>query len=136
MKKITITQLAQLLHDLTFDAKESDLDLIMEKFLQLLRKEKKTGMIREIINAYIVIYNKRNGIKRILTTFAHKVDENMLENIGLVLEKEFKETKIEIRKRLDPTILGGIIFRYEDTIIDASVKNKIDTIHSAFLSAP
>ena len=42
----------------------------------------------------------------------------------------FAEKNIIINYQIDEKILGGLIIKYDDIIIDASVQNKIKKLHS------
>ena len=40
---------------------------------------------------------------------------------------------IELRSRIDPAILGGVVLRVGDTVYDASLRNQLQRVRSAAL---
>ena len=124
---------AQLLSELTEGVEKEKLDEILSKFVNLLKKNGHTGMIDEIISEFYKVFNKREKIEVVEVTFAHDVDEEMLDQIEEFIKEELGTKKIEVEKKLDRKLLGGLKIQVGDMVLDASLKTKIKRLKQGFL---
>ena len=61
------------------------------------------------------------------------LNENIKEKIKKVLENK-TGLNIKIKNRIDKSILGGIIIKIGDRVIDTSIKNKIEDLRAKLKS--
>jgi F-type H+-transporting ATPase subunit delta len=97
----------------------------------------KTKIIEDILE---ILGKRKNGDKTEMETGVEAevfsvidLSENMKEEIKGVLENK-TGLNIKIKNRIDKSILGGIIIKIGDRVIDLSIKNKIEDLRARLKS--
>ncbi|TDT70537.1 F-type H+-transporting ATPase subunit delta [Hypnocyclicus thermotrophus] len=85
--------------------------------------------IRAIVSEYLKIYYEKNSILEAEAIFAVKPLENQLEDLRKKLEAKTNKT-VRLTSKIDPTILGGMIVKLGDDIIDASIKSQLEAFRN------
>jgi len=99
--------------------------IINQLYLYLL-KRRKLKLLPIISRQLPEIAKEENLIKEVEVITAHPIDEKLRKQIELSLEERGK--KIQIRELVDPEILGGIIFKDEDLVIDGSLRRYLESL--------
>lgn len=101
--------------------------LITTNFLRLLLAKKRLNLISDIKSKYDEVADKRQGRVRAWLTVAVPLPEEMKKRL---VNKLTRGMKIDIRMemKVDPKIIGGCIIRLGDTIIDGSVKKRLEIL--------
>lgn len=107
-----------------FKGKISDETL---NFLQVLSFENRLNILDDILYS---MKEDINGIKNILETFVISATELDCDRQNLIKTKLQNKFQKEIRANFikDESILGGIIIKINDTVIDLSLKKKIENL--------
>lgn len=124
--KLNPRQYAELLYELTYESKKSEVGLVIGRFIKFLVLRRATALVPRIIASFEEIWNEREGIISIKVTSARKSSIN----IQTALKKLFKDQKIELDEFEDPTLLGGIKLQIKDTIIDGTIKNNLKHLYN------
>ena len=106
-----------------FQGKVDDLTL---RFIEILTKKGREGILPEIAEAVREQYNELKNITSATLTTAVKVDSEVVKNIESKIKG--KEGSVEISTEVDPSILGGYILQIGDKVYDASVEKKINDL--------
>lgn len=121
----------QALLDRVFKGRVSDL---MMNFLHLLAEKGRLNLLPEIASAYQDLLDKRAGKVEVDVTVAAKLDEQQFQTvrqrIGTALKKD-----VVLHQYVDPRILGGMIVRVQDKLIDGSVKTQLAALREKILAA-
>ena len=129
--KLTPQQYAQALHNALEDSNPKDHDLIMDNFVKILSQNADLEKYSEIEVEYKKIIRKSDGITEAEVTVARELEINS----GLMHQlNNIVGTKLEIKKKMDAGIVGGIILRVDDTLLDASVKTQINNLKQGLKS--
>jgi len=99
--------------------------IISQLYLYLL-KRRKLKLLPIISRQLPEIAKEESLLKEIEVITAHPIDEKLRKQIELSLEKGGK--KIQIRELVDPGILGGIIIKDEDFVIDGSLRRYLESL--------
>lgn len=102
-----------------------DNDII--NFIFLLLDENRLDCLDEIEGVLTEKINEKNKVKMVNVTLAIDADEEFKNLIKTRIETKLK-SKADIKFFKDENILGGMIIRVKDTLIDLSVRNKIENI--------
>lgn len=108
----------------TFGGKTSDLLL---DFLCVLSDKGRAKAFDGIYSEFKTMYNKQMNILEVKVTAYEKMSETVKEKLVNKLASVTGK-KIILNERIDKSILGGIIVKYENTEIDSSVKGKLDKL--------
>lgn len=93
-------------------------------FLKQLIEKKRFSELNEIVKAFEYKLNEKNNIKEITVTSAINLNDDFKRRIIVKLESRL-HTKTVINWQTDVSILGGLIVKYDDNIIDLSLYTRI-----------
>jgi F-type H+-transporting ATPase subunit delta len=103
------------------------------KFLLLLVDKRRETVLPEIIREYIKMANEARGIleAQVITAMplAQTQHAALVSKLSVVTGK-----KVVISTQLDTTIIGGIIVKIGDKLIDGSVVRQLETLKNALLN--
>ena len=108
----------------TFGGKISDLFL---DFLCLLSDKGRAGHYERIFNEFKNMYNDKMNILEVKVITTEQISEKIRQRLIDKLEKVTGKNVI-LKEEIDPSLLGGIIVKYDNTEIDSSVKSKLDKL--------
>ncbi len=100
---------------------------LVVEIIDLLIEKKRLMFVEEIAEAYKVLYEKHMGIVEIQAVTAIPLDDALETKLRTKLESETQKT-IRIKTVVDPSIIGGVVLRMEDKVIDGSIRHKIDML--------
>jgi len=132
MKKITPKQYATSLYESIKDSHGEELTQRIRNFLLLIKKRKDLKNLKKIYQAFIEVYQYGEGILSAEVITSRELSQKVKEEIINWLKKETKRSA-DIKEIIDPEILGGVIIKYEDTIVDASLKNKLNRLKESLI---
>lgn len=118
-------QYAKVLYELTVDKKGKALDIAIEEFASFLRKEQVISKLPHILDAFEQYTKKQEGIVSIDITSARTLTDAQRKNIVRKFGK-----KVEVTEQVDEQILGGVVVRSENTILDGSIKTQLHNLKS------
>ena len=90
--------------------------------------------INQIADEYEGLLDEQQGIKHAVVTTAVPVDDAEKQKITGQLEK-ITGKKVTVKLQVNPSILGGMVARIEDTLIDGSVRNRLDILRRDLVEA-
>ncbi len=104
-------------------------------FLKLLCENNRINMLYSCIEAYEKLYNqvKRVAVASVISAVMLTEDERA--RITAKLEKKLG-CRVELNCSVDEKILGGLIIKTEDAIIDGSLKRKMRDVKEVISSEP
>ena len=123
--RFTSQQYAQVLYEAVHESK--DHDKVLDNFVSALAQNGDLGKFEEIEAEYKKLELKSKGILSGQATTAQEIEINS----GLLNElNEIVGSKMEIKKQVDESIVGGVVVRVDDTLIDASVRTQLNNLNS------
>jgi len=107
----------------------------LKKFISMVVEAGRLQFFPGIIAAFKEILDDAEGILKAEVTTAVTIDAGDLKKVSQALQERFgKKSKIELDQAVDPGILGGLVVRVGNSIIDLSVKTKLDMIAKSALT--
>jgi F-type H+-transporting ATPase subunit delta len=94
-------------------------------FLLVAGAKNRLAALPNIIKKYNHLYRESKGYKDVWMTISHAINQNEKDEIKASLCKALKTEHITLEFNVEPAILGGTIIRYEDKIIDNSVRTRL-----------
>jgi len=104
-----------------------DADETVVYFLKLLLENHRMPAIFRIRKQYDARWAEENKLLPVHVTSAIALDESTVEQIGATIGEQTGR-KIELDSIVDPDILGGIILRVGNSILDASISNRLERL--------
>ncbi|XOU93879.1 MAG: ATP synthase F1 subunit delta [Candidatus Kerfeldbacteria bacterium] len=127
MKNIPPKKYAISLYESIKNVDEHKLSDILKSFVGILIKNKDVNKVEKIIKAFRNYYNEQENNLEITVTTAEKIDQNILDMIKNKLSGSLNK-EIEIKTGTDEKLIGGMVIKYNDTIIDGSVQRRIELL--------
>jgi F-type H+-transporting ATPase subunit delta len=97
------------------------------RFLDLVVAKHREPQLPEIAAAWRDILDRRANRQGASVTSAVAADPALLERLRAALEKATGKT-IALEERVDPRLLGGVVVRTGDLVMDASLKTRLATL--------
>jgi F-type H+-transporting ATPase subunit delta len=102
-------------------------DEILVNFLKLLIENHRMPVIFRVRAEYERLWDRENKTLPVQITSAIALDEQTTESLGRTIG-ERAGRKVALSARVDPDILGGIIVRVGNSILDASIRNRLEQL--------
>ena len=98
--------------------------------LAILIRRKRQKLLPEIAEAYRIISEEMQGIKRAEVTTAVPLNSKTKKRIEEELTKKYDANKVIVNNRVDKSIIGGLRIKFGDTLIDGSVETFLNVFRS------
>ncbi len=102
-------------------------DPTLLNFLELLIENHRMPVIFRVRHEYERLWDEENKTLPVEITSAIALDEQTTESLGRTIG-ERAGRKVTLAARVDPDILGGIIIRVGNSILDASIRNRLEQL--------
>jgi len=96
-------------------------------FLSLLIENHRMPVLFRIRQQYERLWEEENRMLPVEITSAVALDEQTTEELGRTIG-ERAGRRVTLSSRVDPDILGGIIVRVGNSILDASIRNRLEQL--------
>lgn len=128
--KISQKQYAQALYELVNGKSEQEIISVIEKFVKVLINNNDTGKINKIVSSFSDIWNEKNGIVEAEIVSARKLDDQIVKLLNGYIVRLLDVNEVVLRPQIDADILGGVVVRYNDKLLDNSLKTRINKMKS------
>ena len=107
---------------------------LLKKFLSFIISKRRFFYIEKILKDFLTICsNARDEIQAELSA-AKELNESEINNIKNELSNTFG-LNIKLNHKYDPSLIGGLIIKVGSTMIDTSIKNKLQKIEKKMIEA-
>jgi len=103
-------------------------------FLETLVERHRMPAIFRIRSRYDGLWDAENQLLPVVLTSANELDDSTVDSIGERIGEQTGK-KVEMSSRVDPDILGGIVLRVGNFILDASIRNRLDQLRKQVAQA-
>jgi ATP synthase F1 delta subunit len=104
-----------------------DADPTLVNFLELLIEKHRMPAIFRIRRYFDRLWEQENKILPVQISTATSLDDKIITQIGDQIG-EATGQKVQLTADVDPDILGGIVLRVGNSILDASIRNRLDNL--------
>lgn len=96
-------------------------------FLKVLIDKKRFHELNQIIEAFSADVDEIHNVKRVEVISAVEVSEDRKQNLIEKLQNKLQKTVIA-NWDIDKNIIGGLVIKIDDNVIDNSLKNKLENL--------
>ena len=100
-------------------------------FLKIIFKKTRELYIHDIVFQFIKLYKKHHNIKEVIVISPTVLSKEIKEKLTLQLGSQLNAT-IEIIEHIDASLIGGVIIKVDDQLIDTSVSGQIKKLQQEF----
>lgn len=105
----------------------SDADEVVVNFLKLLIENHRTPVIFRVRREFDRLWQEENKLLPVQVTSAVELDQTTVKQIGDRIAQQTGR-KIELSASVEPEIIGGIVVRVGNSILDASIRNRLEQL--------
>jgi len=105
----------------------SDGDPALVNFLELLAEKHRLPVVFRIRRELDRLWEEENKLLGVQITSAVALDEVTVQRIGDQIGEQTGR-KVQLTADVDPDVLGGIVLRVGNSILDASIRNRLDQL--------
>lgn len=113
---------------------KDEFDPLSLQFLYLVIQKHRVRYLDVIIDAYVEWANARRGIVVVRVTTARELDELLTQRLTEGLGKAL-DARVRVRASIDPSLLGGVVVRVGDLLIDGSAASRLQQLGRTLRSA-
>ena len=107
---------------------------LLTKFLRFLVSKRRFFYVEKILKNFIETCSKKRGEVKAELTSAKELSESEINNIKEELTKNFS-SKIKLHYKYDASLIGGLVVQIGSTMVDTSIKNKLQKIENRMIEA-
>jgi F-type H+-transporting ATPase subunit delta len=112
----------------------SDADPVILNFLKLLIEKHRMPVLFRIRANYDGLWEEENKLLPVHITSAVELDSAIVAQLGDRISEQ-TDRKVELSADVDPEILGGIVVRVGNSVLDASVRNRLEQLRKQVVKA-
>jgi F-type H+-transporting ATPase subunit delta len=102
-----------------------EIDKGVRSLLYLLADRHRFGSLQAIVDEFMQMANREQGIVVAEVTTAIPLDEKRQQEVAERLKRMAGAKQVELRNHVDPAIIGGLIARIGDELYDGSVRTRL-----------
>ena len=110
------------------------LNLLLTKFLSFLISKRRFFYVDKILKSFVETCSIKKGELKAELTSAKDLTEKEVDSIKEELIKNFS-SKIKLNYKHDPSLIGGLVVQVGSTMVDTSIKNKLQQIENRMIEA-
>ena len=107
---------------------------LFKNFLSFLIQKRRFFFIERILKSFIEICSRKRGELKAELKSAKQLSNEEIEKITEELTKNFS-SKIKLNYKHDESLIGGLVVQVGSTMVDTSIKNKLQQIENRMIEA-
>ncbi|MFN8606111.1 MAG: ATP synthase F1 subunit delta [Vulcanimicrobiota bacterium] len=90
--------------------------------------------VDSVVESYRELLRQSRDEVKVIVQSADKLDDNLIKQVEASM-KSYTGKKVELEFEVVPELLGGLLFRIGDRIIDGSIRHQLNQIHERLSKA-
>jgi ATP synthase F1 delta subunit len=111
-----------------------DADPRTVNFLELLAERHRMPVLPRIRRDFDALWADEHKLLPVTVTSAVALDDELVQDIGRRIGEQTGRT-VELSAYVDPDVLGGLIVRVGNMVLDASVRNRLESLRKQVVKA-
>jgi ATP synthase F1 delta subunit len=103
-------------------------------FLQVVAEKHRMPALFRIRRAFDELWQEANRLLSVRVTSAIELDDATLKEIGKRIEEQ-TDRRIELESDVDPDVLGGLVVRVGNQVLDASIHRRLEQLRKQLARA-
>jgi len=106
---------------------------ITTHFIQFLVSKKREAQLPLVAEQFIQAYDRMKGIARATVTTAIPLSDETLNRVRSYIQGLLSTAELELTNEVDASIIGGMIVKHEDKLLDMSVSKQLREIRKELI---
>ncbi len=116
------------------DKAVTDADATVANFLKLLIENHRMPVLFRVRREYDRLWEEANKLLPVQITSAIELDPSIAERIGEEIGRQTGRT-VKLTSSVDPDVIGGIVLRVGNSILDASIRTRLENLRKQVVKA-
>ena len=112
----------------------SDADERVLNFLELLAERHRMPALFRMRTIFDSLWAEENKLLPVVVTSATELDPGLVDDIGKRIQEQTGR-KVELSSNVDPDVLGGLMVRVGNMVLDATVRNRLEQLRKQVATA-
>jgi F-type H+-transporting ATPase subunit delta len=112
----------------------SDADERFLNFLELLAERHRMPVLFRVRRIFESLWAEENKLLPVTVTSATELDEGLVQEIGARIEEQTGR-RVELSSNVDPDVLGGLMVRVGNMVLDATIRNRLEQLRKQVAKA-
>jgi F-type H+-transporting ATPase subunit delta len=104
------------------------------RFLELLAERHRMPAVFRIRRSFDALYAEERKLLPVTVTSAVELDEDTVKEIGRKIEEQTGR-KVELSAKVDPDVLGGLVMRVGNVVMDATIRARLERLRKQVAKA-
>ena len=104
------------------------------RFLELLAERHRMPALFRIRRAFNALYAEERKLLPVTVTSAVELDEGIVKEIGRKIEEQTGR-KVELTAKVDPNVIGGLVMRVGNMVMDGSIRARLERLRKQVAKA-
>ena len=109
-------------------------ETLFKNFLNFLIQKRRFFFLERILKSFVEICSKKRGQLKAELQSAKELSNDEITKITDELTKNFS-SKIKLNYKNDKNLIGGLVLQVGSTMVDTSIKNKLQQIENRMIEA-
>ena len=109
-------------------------DPVVMNFLSLLVEKHRMPVIFRVRADFDALWEEENKLLPVAITSAVELDKSIVSQLGDRISEQTGRT-VDLSSNVDPDIIGGIVVRVGNSVLDASVRNRLEQLRKQVVKA-
>jgi F-type H+-transporting ATPase subunit delta len=109
-------------------------DEAVANFLELLLENHRMPVVFRVRRDFDRLWEEANKLLPVQITSAVELDPSVADRIGEEIGRQTGRT-VELTSTVDPDVIGGIVLRVGNSILDASIRNRLENLRKQVVKA-
>ena len=105
----------------------SDADPAVLNFLKLLIEKHRMPVVFRVRAELDLLWEEENRLLPVTVTSAVELDKQIVSQLGDRIAEQ-TDRKVDLSSKVDPDILGGIVVRVGNSVLDASIRARLEKL--------
>ena len=103
-------------------------------FLELLAERHRMPAVFRIRREFDALWREENKLLSVSVTSAIELDDELVKGIG---ERITEQTgrRVELSSEVDPDVIGGLVLKVGNMVLDASIRNRLEKLRKQVTQA-
>ena len=128
------TSQEDLLKVINTSSENNKFESLFKNFLSFLIQKRRFFFIERILKSFIEICSRKRGELKAELKSAKELSNEEIAKITEELTKNFS-SKIKLNYKHDESLIGGLVVQVGSTMVDTSIKNKLQQIENRMIEA-
>ncbi|MCK5510209.1 ATP synthase F1 subunit delta [Candidatus Parcubacteria bacterium] len=131
--KITAKQYAESLYEAVQDKNNSQIKNSINNFFNILIQNNDLAKAEAIVKEFEKIWNIEQGIIEAKVVSAKELDNKIIKLLNNYITKLSGAEKVILNQKINKDILGGVVIKFEDKILDGSLRARLSELKSEMI---